>query len=885
MLQRLQVRILIVALAGVVAMTIAVVILGATSTQRSLVSIRKAEGAESLKLAVDNMSGVLDRTLKSLHVASQHPVVSDPKIQSGLRQAALRQVVLESNGVIRSLAVHGRDNSVISTNDPPPEPLPSATRRMQTSYLQYRIAAEDDEPAVKIFAPFKNQAGDTTGEVLEARIPLRRFLEPIQVGIESGGPTLVLMDGRGQILAHVEPSLMGTRFALEGDVVYGKEGESFYAVVQSLKTTVPAFDEAWRLALLIPRDAILTASSRSVSSLLTIGLLCIGISAYLGWTLTKTVSAQFDRVQEGVAEIETGDFEARIEEKGALAEFLSIIYRLNRLTQKIGSHKAAADTARKQSEKDANEAKVWATQISQELEATMQSSNDGLLMLTPDGKAIGGLNRRFLEFSGLASEDHTSIEPAQIIQRLAWQFQETESFLEWWEACQKAPDCGEVRDWKLRQPDDGVAQLRLSSIRNADNETIGVLWRVWDRTAAARIERKAEGVEKAELVGNLASGLGHEFNRIVTSVVANLSQLDSDASPEVRHQIVTHAKEAANHAASMSRGLLGYSQANLLDVKLNTVQSLLRGVESRVESFVGSNVDFQIEYPDERCHVAADSEKLRTVLVELCSNALAAMPDGGTVKLSAEATTFGSDELNPDDLEAGHYVCFKVEDTGTGIPAAAQERIFEPFFTTRERSNGLGLAAVSGIVWQHGGWIDYRTDEGKGTCFRVFLPASELPVTVVVEGESAEVVDAKKVDSIQQAASQVSVPNGSFVLVIDDEDNVRRLTQAILKRGGNQTYGARNGFEALEMVRQYHAQVSLVILDLNMPEMDGREFFKILRNEFPLMPVIVVSGYLLDFNAFEDMDCSVPPAAFVQKPYQADQFLNQVASITSQKAA
>ncbi|MEM1296549.1 MAG: ATP-binding protein, partial [Verrucomicrobiota bacterium] len=394
----------------------------------------------------------------------------------------------------------------------------------------------------------------------------------------------------------------------------------------------------------------------------------------------------------------------------------------------------------------------------------------------------------------------------------------------------------------------------------------------------------AESVEKAELIGNLASGIGHEFNRILTGVVANLSEVDGAISAASWEKVVEEAKASANQAATMSRGLLGYSQANLLDVKVNNVHNLVRWVKERVGSDLPAEIDFKIELPENNCHVSGDREKMRTVLFELCQNAVAAMPGGGVLTLAAESFEVGGDDLAPEDLEAGNYVCFVVKDTGHGIPDAIRGRIFEPFFTTKTDGSGLGLSATSGIVWQHGGWITCESEEGQGTTMRVYLPSSELPVPVVVEtGE--ESVEAKQVTSLQSEAQETPIA-GDFVLVIDDEDMVRRLTQAILKRGGYESVGARSGREALDICREHQNRISLIVLDLNMPEMSGREFFDILRSEIGNVPVIVVSGYLMDFDAFAmSPESGTPPSGFVQKPYQADRFLAQVGGILHEKAA
>jgi CheY-like chemotaxis protein len=188
---------------------------------------------------------------------------------------------------------------------------------------------------------------------------------------------------------------------------------------------------------------------------------------------------------------------------------------------------------------------------------------------------------------------------------------------------------------------------------------------------------------------------------------------------------------------------------------------------------------------------------------------------------------------------------------------------------------------VSGIAWQHGGWLTCTSEEGRGTTMRVYIPASELPVTVVVE-DSSPPPEARRVDQVASGAEPgkgtEKVASEACVLVVEDEDGIRRLNQAILQRAGIASVGARSGEEGLALYQEYRDRIRLIVLDLNMPGMSGAEMFRILRAEGSFVPVIVVSAYLLDFDAFA-MDFGARPAGFLQKPYQADQFLQQVSAV------
>ncbi len=827
---------------------------------------------ENLAARVESTSELI---LDSMGDIMKHPVILNTSLPGESRSSLMREF-LAKQALIGDLAIHGENGIIAATQPSASFPIDGATLRRSTAGKF--LVSVTDERVWSILTPLPASEG-ARAEWLEAQVPaavMGAVLEPV------GSPNLALLDSRGMILAHADPTHPGGRLVESNAGLSDGSGQVFVPFEKRLGFGNPLAGEGWRLVILSPQSAVSRLTGSLVGRLFWVGMLGVALASGATWYWAYRMRRQLQGMSEMAQKLEGGDFTARAPET-AFGEFKQSGQRLNGLAKRLQTYLSEKDTESAEQRQKLAELDRWTRGLNAQVLAVNESSRQGMVFVTPDGSNIVGHNSALLNLTGMSQKDFEALEAEQLPQRMAWMFQETEAFMEWWEVCRSSPDLAKSRTWALRQPDDGVVVVSVTPVKD-DEQMLALLWRFENRTEEARIQRKAESVEKAELVGNLASGIGHEFNRIVTGVAANLSSIDPNASPEQWRETVTRAKAAANHAATMSRGLLGYSQANLLDVKVNSVHNLLRWVRDQVTPHLPAEIDLQLEMPAENCHVSADREKLRTVLTELCWNAIAAMPGGGVLTVTAESFEVGGDDLVPEDLEAGCYVCFVVKDTGHGIPEAIRGRIFEPFFTTKPGSNGLGLSATSGIVWQHGGWIACESVEGQGTCFRVYLPASELPVTMVVEGGD-EVMEAKTVTSLASEAPEAPA-SGQFVLVIDDEDMVRRLTQAILKRGGYESVGARNGREALEICHRHQSRISLIILDLNMPEMSGREFFLALRREIGNLPVIVVSGYLMDFNAFEmSPENGTPPAALVQKPYQADGFLSQVDGILRPKAA
>jgi two-component system cell cycle sensor histidine kinase/response regulator CckA len=675
------------------------------------------------------------------------------------------------------------------------------------------------------------------------------------------------------VLAHRNPAWIGRSF---GHSL--ADGSVFEVPVRTIGPG--GLSSPWRVVVRLPQLEAAKLQSKAVGLLVLAGLVGLAGSVGGAWLISRWLQVPLQAASEAMNRLEQRDFSVRVKESGPLV-LSALNRRLNGLAKKLEAFFVESQGQRERLEKRLEEAQDRAEQEAICARAVGEGSRDGFLLLAGEEQRLCWWNGRFAQFGRFTENDLELLDARQIIQRVAWQFADSGRFMEWWLLVSGREQEMTSQTWALRQPEDGMARVSVFRVSNADGTPFGVMWRFEDRTEEARLQSLARDVDRAELIGNLTTGMAHEFNRILTQVVAEISALDQKTGPEDRAQTISYARAAAGQAAAICRGLLGYSRHHLMDARINSVGAILSWLKDQLADGLGPEHQIQIELPQKNMHVTADRERIRSVLLELCANSIRAMPSGGTLQVSAELLQIGAGQHDPADPEGNRFICFSATDNGSGIPESIRSRIFEPFFTTDPRSNGLGLAVVSGIAWQHGGWLTCTSEEGRGTCMRVYIPASELPVTVVVE-ESAPPLEARRVDPVAVASAPVSVAaaasNEPLVLVVEDEDGIRRLNQAILQRAGIASLGARSGEEGLALYQQHRDQIRLIVLDLNMPGMSGAEMFRILRSEGAFVPVIVVSAYLLDFDAFA-MDFGARPAGFLQKPYQADQFLQQVSAV------
>jgi signal transduction histidine kinase/CheY-like chemotaxis protein len=812
------------------------------------------------------------------HVAATmaDPVLVDPAAEDAARQAVLDRVVA-GHPALAGVSLHRPSDVALTTLEGRiPHPDGATWARLGRGGVEVSVRRAGDDVRISLLAAASSTPSGDAAEILEFALAPEALNAPLRL-LEAADAALV--DGRGQVVAHRNPSWPGRRF--------GNPGEPGAVVTRRLAEDDAAAAGGWDWSVQVrvppaPADGLRGIAGRS---LFGAGLLGAALGAPLAWLLARWIRRPLERTAEAVARMERRDFQGRLKEEGPRA--LGRLHRaLNALAQKLEAHLSEVTVQRDRLAARVQQEEAMAALLARRLEAVARGSRDGFLCVSdPAGEGNRPhtwWNERFAQFGRFAGQDLETLDAAQVARRLAWQFSDSERFLEWWNRVSAQPGEETSQVWALRQPEDGMARVSRYPWRDGKGQVTGSVWRFEDRTEEARLQRKAEDVERAELIGNLTAGIGQEFNRILTGVVGDMTALDQDLPPAERHRLLGHARTVAHRAGAICRALLGYSRSHLLEPRIIGVAALLTWVREEIAERLGPGFLLEVQLPDHALHVTADRNRIRSVLLELCANAVRSMPHGGSLRITAEPL-----DLEPGTRvasEAGRYVCLTVEDTGNGIPEDIRDRIFEPFFTTDPRASGLGLAVVSGIVWQHGGWITCDSATGRGTSIRVYLPASELPVTMVVE-DGSDPLEARVVSeaAVPPGTAPAPVSEGPLVLVVDDEEPVRRLTQAILRRGGFASLGASGGEEALEQFRRHRDRIALVVLDLNMPGMSGTELFRILRAEGSFVPVIVVSGYLLDFNAFE-MDSGARPTGFLQKPYQADQLLQLAGSILERPA-
>ena len=393
-------------------------------------------------------------------------------------------------------------------------------------------------------------------------------------------------------------------------------------------------------------------------------------------------------------------------------------------------------------------------------------------------------------------------------------------------------------------------------------DTGGVLLTARDVTERRRIEQALRQAQRMEGIGQLAGGVAHDFNNILTAILGFSEILMDDAPPgsEMRLDLESIQK-AAQHGASLSRQLLAFSRRQMLDLKVLDLGEVVADFSRMIGRVLGEHIRWTTHADPDLWHVKADRGQLEQVLMNLAVNARDAMPDGGTLAIETRNATIEPGE--PGRTAApGAYVVFQVRDTGTGMDAETQARIFEPFFTTKGpgRGTGLGLATVYGIVQQSGGFIEVDSALGRGTTFSIYLPA-------VAEAASNEAPAPAPLDGPAQQAA---------ILLIEDDAALRRLLARCLEREGHRVAQANDSEEGLAILRG-RTDVDLLVTDAVLPGQSGPKLARQIEEEHPRLRVLFISGYSDD--AILRLGLLNEREAFLQKPFGPRTFVDKVQQV------
>ena len=408
----------------------------------------------------------------------------------------------------------------------------------------------------------------------------------------------------------------------------------------------------------------------------------------------------------------------------------------------------------------------------------------------------------------------------------------------------------------------------IAPLRDDKGDITGAVLVFRDITQRKVLEGQLLQAQKMEAIGGLTAGLAHDFNNLLTSVISYSSfLLESMDKDDPMRQDIEEIKKAGKRAASLTGQLLAFSRKQVLQPKVLDLNVLITNIEKMLRRLIEENVELEMVLEQEPGKVEVDPGQMEQAIMNLSINARDAMPQGG--KLIIETANVDLDEAYAHShltVQPGPYVMLVVSDTGTGMDQETRSHIFEPFFTTKEKGvgTGLGLSTVYGIVKQSNGYIWVYSEPGQGSTFKVYLPRVE-------KDEEVE----------KEQVSMDSLSGSETILVVEDDEEVLNLEQRIIKGHGYSVLKAQDGEEAMRVGEQHDGPIHLMVTDVVMPKMSGKELAEQLRSLYPEMKVLYISGYT--DNIIFHHGVLDTGAAFLQKPFTPEVLAGKVREMLDQR--
>jgi PAS domain S-box-containing protein len=718
-------------------------------------------------------------------------------------------------------------------------------------------------PVVLLGHPLTDPSGAFLGAVVASLDveAMRPLIVKSQLGPDA---TVLLVDRSRRVISSTDPRLptgleFGPLMANTTDV--GESGEEFtyYPPASSADSTSsrryavfrPIDGANWGVVLDFGATGLYTQLAPALAPVIAV----IGLAPLLLFGLVRLVSWQVSNPLQLVRRATESISRGEVAAEDALAPLAaSPVREIRNLADEFVVMGGAL--ARQAAESRHREA-----ESEERFSRTFENPVVGILHLSPEGKVLR-VNTRLMELLGFTREELLQMSLSHLI---------PERVLVDADAAWRRVVSGELPGATLATPairkDGRTLQLQwaITSVRDDEGSVKYVIVGVEDLTERRALEQQLLQAQKMEAVGLLAGGVAHDFNNLLTPIIGYsemaLEQVGQDTP---LGSDLLQIQAAAERARDLTQQLLAFGRKQVLEMRPVNLGEVLDQFRRLLRPLVRENIVLTTHVDADLGMVRADVTQVQQVLMNLCVNAVDAMPDGGRLTLEARNFTLADSETAfALEVEPGPYVALLVLDTGHGMGAEVRRHLFEPFFTTKERGKGtgLGLATVYGIVRQHGGAIRVGSAPGEGTAFTVLLPR--------VESRAAP------------RPSPAGVPQGraptrdQWILVVEDEPAVRRLLNTILTRRGYRVMEATSGEEALAKIEHLDGPLPLLCTDIIMPGISGRVLFERLRGKYPELKALFVSGYTGEALGVAGRDLE-PGTAFIQKPFAPEDLVRRL---------
>ncbi|MCL5884099.1 MAG: ATP-binding protein [Deltaproteobacteria bacterium] len=774
-----------------------------------------------------------------------------------------------------NLGVADADGNVLCSLLPLPRPTNIADRDYFRSAVEnrdfsvggYQVGRITGRPGFDMACPIVGSGGRVKGVVYAAvdLRPLGRSEGEVSSRLERMA-ILTKLDGRGMILARKPgdgslvgkefPDLLRVRPLLEkgrGVVLGGTGGGKRYMHAVARVPTARKEGSIY-VVLSIPEDTVFTEANglfaRNMMALAVVALIALGAAWFGGGLfILRPVRGILDATRR-VAAGDLGTRRGPPYEKGELGELARGFDEMVGALQAKQAARERAEEALRRSEED--------------YRSIVRNAPLGILRSTMEGRFLM-VNPALVEMLGYSSAEE--LLNADLERDIYVRPEDRQRVIERFN--DQDPVVGVETDWKRK--DGRPLHVRASGrlVRNDDGSPAYYEVFVEDETRKRMIERQFLHAQRMEVVGRLAGGIAHDFNNLLGVIGGYCELLLGRLGPDSPlREWLNEVHKATDRAVSLTRQLLAFSRKQLLDPKVLDLNAVVGGMKKMLQRLIGENIELRVGLAENLWPVRIDPGQLEQIVMNLAVNSRDAMPAGGALVVETANAVIPEPHVHEGgEMPAGSYVLLSVSDTGSGMDAETRARIFEPFFTTKEsgKGTGLGLATVYGIVKQSKGYIWVYSEPGKGTTFRIYLPRADEP--------------AERTAPVRIAAAR---GGSETVLAVEDDAALRKLVREILDSAGYTVLEARDPAEALDIASGHPGPIHLLLADVVLPGMNGRELAGRLRSVRPGLRVLYMSGYTADVLGVHGV--LEEGTFFLSKPFTRDMLLEKARRVLDAEA-